>query len=249
MRTVVSRLAAMAVFAGPVFAIEPAAATANVFIDSMNGFGAFLTAAFQVKSVPMVVVADRRQADFEIVGSSLGKDAHWAEDVLLSQGGTYQQATVRMINLKSGAVAFAYAYSAIYALHGAQSAAESCAKHLRGAIEKGTVNLRAAAVAAGHHAGEKTLVPPGEPDVQASIPPARQLLPVAVASDPPGARIEVEQTFSGFTPATIKLQPGEYHVTLTLAAHETWSGRIKVEAGSPTALAAALKPLSTVAAK
>lgn len=248
MRTVVSGLAALAAIVAPLFAIEPVAPNANVFIDSMNGFGSFLVAAFRVKSVPVVVVTDRRQADFEIVGSSMGKDAHWAEDVLLSQGGSYQRATVSLINLKNGEVAFAYAYNALYALHGAQSAAEACAKHLRVAIEKGEVNLRAAAVAAGHHAGETTSVP-GEPDTQAAIPPAKQLLPVAIASDPPGARIEVERTLAGITPTTIKLQPGEYRITLTLAGHETWSGKITVEAGTPTALAAALRSLSNVAVK
>ena len=81
-------------------------------------------------------------------------------------------------------------------------------------------------------------------NVNASIPPARQLLPVAIASDPPGARIEVENVFAGKTPATIKLQPGEYRVTLTLAGHEPWNEKIQVEAGNPAALAAALKPFA-----
>ena len=246
MRTGVLCLPALAAIAAPLLAIEAVSPTANVYIDSMGGFGSFLTAAFRVKGVPVQVVADRRQADFEIVGSSLSKDARVA-DMLLSQGGSYARATVSMINLKTGAVAFAYAYNAIYALHGAQSAAESCAKHLRVAIEKGDVNLRATAVTAGHHAGETTSVPPGEPDAQAGIPPARQLLPVAIASDPPGARVEVEQTFAGVTPVTIKLQPGEYRVTLDLAGHETWSGKVLVQAGNPAAVAAALKLLSTSA--
>jgi hypothetical protein len=247
MRTGVSGLLVLAAIAAPLFAIEPVSPNANVFIDSMNGFGSFLAAAFRVKSVPVQVVADRRQADFEIVGSSLHKDAQWA-DVLLSQGGSYARATVSMVNLKTGTVAFAYAYNAIYALHGAQSAAESCAKHLRGAIEKGVVNLRAAAVAPGHHAGETTAIPAGEPDTQAAIPPAKQLLPVAIVSDPAGARIEVEGTFAGVTPATIKLQPGEYQVTLSLAGHEGWSGTVIVQAGTPAAVAAAMRSLVTAAA-
>src|SRR5579872_4034368 len=125
MRTGVPGLLVLAALAAPLNAIEPANPNANVFIDSMDGFGSFLTAAFRVKGVPMQVVADRRHADFEIVGSSLNKETKVA-DVLLSQGGSYARATVSMINLKTGAVAFAYAYNAIYALHGAQSAAESC---------------------------------------------------------------------------------------------------------------------------
>jgi len=249
MRTVVSGLAAFAALAAPLFAIEPVPSRANVYIDSMGGFGAYLAAAFQVKGVPVQVVADRRQADFEITGSSLHNDPHWAEIVLISQGGSSQRATVSMINLKTCQVVFAYTYAKGYALRAEKSAAESCAKHLRAAIDKGTVDLRGAAVTAGHHAGETTAVPAGEPDAQAAIPPARQLLPVAVVSDPAGARIEVERTFAGITPATIKLQPGEYSVTLTLAGHETWVGKIKVEAGNPAAIAAALRSLVTAAAR
>ena len=71
---------------------------------------------------------------------------------------------------------FAYAYDRGYALFGKRSAAEACAKHLRIAIQKGEVNLRAADVGAGHHAGETTSVPSGEPNTEASIPPSRQLL-------------------------------------------------------------------------
>jgi PEGA domain len=223
-----------------VFAIQPAPTKTNVYIDAMGGFGKYLAAAFQIKSVPLVVVADRRQADFEVMGTAESREADMARG-LWNQGGSNENATVSMVNLKTGEVVFAYAYNRSYALFGKRSAAESCAKHLRAAILKGEIDLRAAAVGAGHHAGETTAVAPGEPDTNAAIPPARQLLPVAIASDPPGARIEVENIFAGKTPATIKLQPGEYRVTLTLPGHESWSDKIEVHAGSPTALAAALK--------
>ena len=39
---------------------------------------------------------------------------------------------------------------------------------------------------------------------------------VAIASDPVGAHIEIENIDSGRTPAIVKLQPGEYRITLTL---------------------------------
>jgi hypothetical protein len=247
MRAVVSSLLAVAL-AIPLFAVEAAPPTANVYIAAMDGFEAFLAAAFTKKVVPVVLVADRRQADFEIVGTAESKDAHWTQAVLLSQGGSTERASVGMVNLKNGEVVFAYAYTRSYALYGKQSAAESCAKHLREAILKGSVNLRAAAVRAGHHAGETTAVPARDMKAEA-IPPARQLLPVAIASDPPDARIEVQGIFAGRTPATIRLQPGEYHVSLILSGYEEWTGRLTVEAGTPGALAAALKALGRYSAK
>ena len=243
MRRAVSGLFVCLLTAALLTAIEPAAPTVNVYIDSMGGFGSFLAAAFRVKAVPMVVVADRRQADFEIVGTSESKDPGLAHAVLF-EGGSKEGASVSLVNLKNGQVAFAYAYSRSYVLFGKRSAAEACAKHLRAAILKGEVNLRAAAVAAGHHAGETTAVPSGEPDSEASIPPARQLLPVAIASDPPGAHIEIENIDSGTTPAIVKLQPGEYRLTLTLRGYESWQEKFTVSAGNPGALAAAMKALS-----
>jgi hypothetical protein len=243
MRRVVSAIFVCLLASVPLAAIEPAPSTANIYIDSMGGFGSFLAAAFQVKAVPMIVVADRRLADFELVGASESKDPGLGSS-LVFDGGSQEGASVSLINLKNGQVAFAYAYNRSYAFFGKRSAAESCAKHLRAAILKGDVNLRAAAVSAGHHAGETTAVPTGEPDTEALIPPARQLLPVAIASDPAGARIEIENIDSGRTPAIVKLQPGEYRVTLTLPGYETWQEKFKVSAGNPGALAAAMKALS-----
>jgi hypothetical protein len=246
MRTLVCGLLTALAIAGPAAAIEAVPARANVYIDSMDGFGSYLAAAFRVKGVAVEIVADRRQADFELVGSSSSKESGVAHSLLLDQGSN-ERASISMINLKTGQVVFAYSYSTNYALFGKKSSAESCAKHLRAAILKGEVDLGGAAVAPGHHAGETTAVPAGEPDVQAAIPPARQLLPAAIASDPAGARIEVEGIFAGSTPATIRLQPGEYRVTLALAGHETWDGKLKVEAGTPAALAAALPRISRAA--
>jgi hypothetical protein len=240
MRKVLGLLACLAA-AAPVAGIEAAPATANVYISPIAGFGPYLTAAFQAKGVPVTVVADRRAADFEIAGSAESKEQKLAQAILINQAGSNERVTVSMINLKNGRVVFAYAY-ARYALFGRRSAAEACAKHLRAAILRGDVDLRSAAVAAGHHAGETTSVAPAEPEVAAAIPPARQLLPVAIASDPVGARVEVNGTFAGMTPLTTRLQPGEYHVALIMAGYDVWNGKLEVQAGTPGALAAALKP-------
>jgi hypothetical protein len=226
--------------ASPLLAIEAAPVTANVYVNAIGGFGTYLTAAFQAKGVPLAVVADRRAADFEIVGTAESKEAKLAQAILINQGGTNEHAAVSMINLKNGKVVFAYTYSH-YALFGRQSAAQGCAKHLRTALQRGEIDLRAALVGGGHHAGETTAVPPAEPETPAGIPPSRQLLPVAIASDPAGARIEINGIFTGTTPMTTKLQPGEYYVGLILAGYEIWNGKIQVRAGTPGALAAALK--------
>ena len=106
---------------------------------------------------------------------------------------------------------------------------------------KGEVNLRAAEVAAGHLRRRDDVCSQRRAEQPDSIPPARQLLPVAIASDPAGARIEIEGIYSGLTPAVVKLQPGEYRVTLTLQGHQDFESKLKVAAGEPAALAAAMK--------
>jgi hypothetical protein len=237
----VSGLLAVLVLVTPLAAIDVAPHTANVYVDNIDGFGSFLAAAFAKKAVPVVVVADRREADFELVGTAESKQATVTQSILLAQGGSRERASVSLVNLKNGQIVFAYAYNKSYALFGKQSAAESCAKHLREAILKGSVNLRDAEVTAGHHAGAVTSVPTRDTTAEASVPPARQLLPVAIASDPPEARIEVEGSYAGKTPATIRLQPGEYRVTLIMSGYEDWTGKITVRAGTPGAVAAAMK--------
>ena len=59
---------------------------AKVYVNNIGGFGSYLAAAFQVKGVPITVVMDRRQADFEIVGTSESKDPNWAEVIFLKHG-------------------------------------------------------------------------------------------------------------------------------------------------------------------
>src|SRR5437762_216208 len=120
MRRVVSALFVCLVTAAPLAAIEPVSPSVNVYIDSMGGFGSFLTAAFQVKAVPMMVVADRRQADFEIAGTSESKDPGLGHAILL-EGGSKEGASVSLVNLKNGQVAFAYAYNRSYAFFGKRS--------------------------------------------------------------------------------------------------------------------------------
>src|SRR5205809_4945588 len=88
--------------------IETAPVTANVYIDSIGGFGSYLAAAFHAKDVPLVIVADRRQADFEIVGAAESSDPGLAKSILLSHDGPRERASGNLINLKKGEVGFAY---------------------------------------------------------------------------------------------------------------------------------------------
>jgi len=110
---------------------------ATVYIGPQGGFEKYLSAAILQKGVPILIVADREKADFEITGLAKYEKASPAT----TQGtrGTWsrQHAIMTVTNLKTGRVVYAYAYHMGNPFKGHQSAAESCAKHLKARIEKG----------------------------------------------------------------------------------------------------------------
>jgi hypothetical protein len=106
-----------------------------VYIEPMNGFESYLSAALQKKHVPIVIVASREKADFVITGASDTKKAGWAKIIFMGDLHSDEEASVTMINNKTGAVVFAYAVNKKNTIHGQQTSAEACAKHLKSRIE------------------------------------------------------------------------------------------------------------------
>jgi len=83
---------------------------ARVFVGPAQGFDLYLTAALGKQNVPLTVVADKAQAQYEIGAVHDGK-----------------QTGVKMVDLKSGQVIFAYSVER----KTTQAAADACAKQLR----------------------------------------------------------------------------------------------------------------------
>ena len=107
----------------------------KVFIDQMDGFEAYLTAAFAKKNVDLVIVADKNQADYIISGTSKAKMSEWAKDVFLLNIHSETDASVTLKDKKSSAILFTFTVEKKSTLHGAQTTAEDCAKHLQTQIE------------------------------------------------------------------------------------------------------------------
>lgn len=111
-------------------------AGSKLFVATMeNGFDNNLKAAFQAKKVPVVVVDDKSQADFEISGHSETQKASTAKKVILWNWHSNEQASIQVVNLKSSEVVFAYSVNKVSSAHGKKSTAEACAKHLKEKIE------------------------------------------------------------------------------------------------------------------
>ncbi|HEU5400605.1 MAG TPA: hypothetical protein VFU86_04560 [Terriglobales bacterium] len=103
-----------------------------IYIAPMaNGFDNYITAGLQQKKVPVIVVADRNKADYEITGVAETDKAGWAKMLFLGSDQTNETASVKMVNLKTGNVVFAYSVKKANSVRGKQSAGEACAKHIR----------------------------------------------------------------------------------------------------------------------
>jgi len=109
---------------------------AKVFIAAMpDGFDEYLKAAIEKKQVPLQIVSDKDQADFQITGQSETQKASTAKKVIMWDWRSNEQATVQVSNLKTAEVVFAYSVNKVSSAHGKKSSAEACAKHLKEKIE------------------------------------------------------------------------------------------------------------------
>ena len=106
-------------------------AGSKVFIAPMDdGFDSELRAAFESKKVPLTVVNDKAQADFEITGHSETQKAGAAKKAIMWDWHSNEQASISIADLKSGEVVFAYSVNKKSSAHGKRSTAEACAKHI-----------------------------------------------------------------------------------------------------------------------
>jgi hypothetical protein len=101
----------------------------------MGGFEEDMKAAIQSKKVPIVLVTDKDQADYEISGASESEKASAAKKAIMWNWHSNEQASITVTEHKSGEVVFAYSVNKKSSAHGKRSTAEACAKHLKDQIE------------------------------------------------------------------------------------------------------------------
>jgi len=97
----------------------------------VEGFESYMAAAMRKKGVPVILVADRSQADFEIAGSADKKAAGFAKKWLLGDFRRSTSASLTVTNLHTGVVAYADSSDRASANRGLRSSAEKLAKYLK----------------------------------------------------------------------------------------------------------------------
>jgi len=110
---------------------------AKIFIAPIGeGFDSYLKDAMGAKNVPVEIVSNRDQADYEITGIAESQKAGAAKKIIMGSWHSKEEASITLSNRKSGEVVWAYSVHQENSTHGKRSSAESCAKHLKEAIEK-----------------------------------------------------------------------------------------------------------------
>jgi hypothetical protein len=109
---------------------------AKVFVAPIaQGFDSFLKDAIAKKKVPVEITTNRDQADYEITGTAETQKASTAKILIMGNWHSREEASITLSNIKSGEVMWAYSVHQEASTHGKRSSAESCAKHLKDAIE------------------------------------------------------------------------------------------------------------------
>jgi hypothetical protein len=123
-------------FVANAIANEPLPRGARIYVAPIqNGFETYIVAGLEKKKVPVVIVADRTKADYELTGVSESDRAGWAKMLFLGSQQTNETASVKIVNLKTGDVVFAYSVNKTNSARGKQSAGEAVAKHINEKIE------------------------------------------------------------------------------------------------------------------
>jgi hypothetical protein len=110
-------------------------AGSKLYVAPGDGFDTFLAAALNKKKVPVTIVADKDKADYIVEATSESQKAGWAKVIFTGQTGSAEEASIRIINVKTTEVVFAYAVNKRNSVHGKQSSAEACAKHLKEVVQ------------------------------------------------------------------------------------------------------------------
>lgn len=122
--------------AAPVIVDEALPKGARLYVSPIsNGFETYIIAGLEKKKVPLVIVADRSKADYELTGVSDSDKAGWAKMLFLGSQQTNEAASIKIVNLKTGNIAFAYSVNKTNSARGKQSAGEAVAKHINEKIE------------------------------------------------------------------------------------------------------------------
>jgi hypothetical protein len=105
-------------------------ASARIYVDSASGFDAPLAAAMKNQGLSFAITTKKDEADYELEAMSGARrlpGAAWS--VLWGHGDA--QAAIRLVNIRSGEIAFVYTLARSKIVRDPLTTAEACAKQLK----------------------------------------------------------------------------------------------------------------------
>ena len=107
----------------------------KVYIERMDGFELYLSAAIRKKEVPIVMVTDPLLADFIVSGEHETKDAGWKKAIFTGDLRSTASAAIQVVNVRTSVIVYADSSHRWSANRGERSTAEKLAKYLKKKIE------------------------------------------------------------------------------------------------------------------
>jgi hypothetical protein len=110
-------------------------ANTKIYVEAASGFDTYLAAEIQSRHVPLTITTTRAGADYElqaISGASRIPGIDWLN--MWTRG--YGKAEIRVVDLRTGAVAFTADFDRNRSLHTWQTAAKACAARLESAVNR-----------------------------------------------------------------------------------------------------------------
>ena len=101
-----------------------------------DGFDTYVIAGIMKKQVQVVVVTRREKADYEITGIAESDKAGWAKMLFMGSSSSAEQASIKIVEIKTEEVVFGYSVNKGNSVRGKQSAGEACAKHMKESIAR-----------------------------------------------------------------------------------------------------------------
>jgi hypothetical protein len=109
--------------------------TLTIYVAPMsNHFDEYFLAGVQAEKVPVVVLKDRRMANYEVGGFSKSEAPGWKRMLLLRTDDTTERAAVQVVNLATGDQDLSISAYKLNTSRGMQSTGEVLAKRLKRAI-------------------------------------------------------------------------------------------------------------------
>lgn len=199
---------------------------AKIFVEPMDGFGAYVQTAFRVRGVPAKVVARRELAEFEVIGNEALQRATRPRMYFRLPGGGPNVVVLRLRNVKTGEVVLENTYATDKAHRGRRGGAEAFANEVEEKIRQQLAERKAASA-------------------------AQTLAAVRFTSAPANADLEVDGVYWGTTPSVelTKLKAGSHTIVVKKPGFERWERKIEIAPGGNPPVHAELKELTAIAGK